>query len=86
MVRKTRAFLETIDRLDTFLFLSVGTEETERMKSGNDAMVNLLKELNVSGLDVHYDYTRNADHGNNAYYSTSVALKKWADFYRIAKE
>jgi len=78
IVKKAGSFFNSRDSLDTFLYMSLGTNENEKMEKGFEAMVEILKGLNVKSLETHHDYTRNADHQTNAYYSTPVALKEWA--------
>lgn len=63
--------------LNRFLYLSLGTEENDKMKMGFEAMINLIEKKDSTGLNAHYFYTQNADHGTNAYYSIPLALRIW---------
>ncbi|MEO9485131.1 MAG: alpha/beta hydrolase-fold protein [Ekhidna sp.] len=62
-----------------FIFLSLGTEENDKMKAGYDAMIRLMNTGTIESY--HHMYTPNANHGNNLFYSTPKALQLWAESY-----
>lgn len=64
---------------NTFIYMSLGTAENDKMKGAYDAMTQLLGNSTQSGL-IH-QYTPGANHGNNLFYSTPIALKLWAEVY-----
>jgi predicted alpha/beta superfamily hydrolase len=59
----------------TFLYLSVGDQETERMIRGYHDAVATLKQHAPRGLRWQADLTAGADHQSNAELSTPVALR-----------
>lgn len=63
----------------TFIYLSLGTEENAKMKAAYVLMTDLLDEENKAPL-VH-QYIPGANHGNNLFYSTPIALSRWSDAY-----
>ena len=79
IVKKAEAFFDQNKQLDKFLYLSLGSDENEKMKSGFDSMVNAIKKKDPVGMSMFFNYTENADHGSNAYYSIPRALKIWND-------
>jgi predicted alpha/beta superfamily hydrolase/dienelactone hydrolase len=81
MVDRTREWLKKSGSHKSLLYLSVGSEETERMKAGCDSMKRLL-EQQTNNLAWNLDYTANANHSNNAALSYPGALKKWAAFLK----
>ena len=56
--------------------MSLGSEENDKMMKAYDAMTNFLDAKMVK--NVVHTYTPEANHGNNLYYSTPIALKNWA--------
>ncbi|MEQ9098591.1 MAG: alpha/beta hydrolase-fold protein [Imperialibacter sp.] len=74
---KAATFYASTGREAPFIFMSLGTEENEKMKEAYDAMTYFLVGKKVKNL-VH-TYTPEANHGNNLYYSTPIALKTWAE-------
>ncbi len=61
-----------------FIFMSLGTNENSKMKNAYDQMTSLLANSSSYTNFIH-TYTTDADHGNNLYYSTPLALKRWSD-------
>lgn len=74
---KAQEFYTSTRNENPFIFMSLGTEENEKMMRAYNAMTNLL-DANMIKNVVH-TFTPKANHGNNLYYSTPIALKKWAD-------
>lgn len=66
-------------RDDTFVFMSLGTDENDKMKSAYSQMTQLIDEKNLPFI---HRYTPKANHGNNLFYSTPLALKLWAEAYQ----
>lgn len=82
IVEKTAAFLEQQDSLDRFLFLSLGSEENEKMKKGYDDMIQVLQSGRIANLQIFNNYTPRANHQTNLYYSIPLGLKYWNDYYK----
>lgn len=77
ILEKTQQFYSSIVKYNPYIFMSLGTEENEKMKHAYDSMVKHLSKKNVGNL-IH-TYTEEANHNNNLFYSSPLALKKWAD-------
>ena len=63
--------------LNKFLYLSLGINENDKMTNAFDAMIEVLNKKKIENIKVEYNYTKNADHSSNAYYSIPLALKIW---------
>lgn len=83
MVKKTSDFLAANRNLNAFLYLSIGDKENEKMKSGFNRMTEMLTEKQNRQLTWYADFTRNADHQNNAEISASVAIRKWSEYLKV---
>ena len=75
-----KSFLSTTDTLNTFIFLSAGSNETENIKSGLHQMTNSLTNADVPGLILHSVTTPGAVHADNAKLSAAQALDNWAKY------
>ena len=84
IVNKVSDFFATNENLNSFLYLSMGDEENDKMKKGFDDMTKVLNKRQNQKFIWHSDYTKNADHHNNAEISASVAIRKWTDYLRTA--
>lgn len=62
-----------------FIYLSLGSLENEKMKKGFDEVIEILNKKDSIGFKAFYDFTENANHGTNAYYSIPNALKIWSE-------
>jgi len=60
-----------------FIYLSLGQDENEKMKNGFDKVIEILDRDNSTALKMHYEFTQNANHGTNAFYSIPKALRIW---------
>ncbi|WP_436516970.1 alpha/beta hydrolase [Ekhidna sp. To15] len=67
----------------TFMYLSLGTAENDKMKAAYVMMTDLLDRVNKESF-VH-QYIPEANHGNNLFYSTPIALRLWSDAYLNTK-
>ncbi len=70
----------TADSIPAFLYLSLGTEENDKMRKGYEAITELLKNKPVPGLVVVHKYTPGADHQSNTYLSAPAALGTWGKY------
>ncbi|QBR12778.1 alpha/beta hydrolase [Sphingobacterium sp. CZ-2] len=85
IVKKTSDFLAENQNLNSFLYLSIGGEENDKMKSGYTEMIETLNHEQNKQLVWHSDITKNADHQNNAEISASIAIRKWFDFLKATE-
>ncbi|WP_425392069.1 alpha/beta hydrolase [Ekhidna sp.] len=67
-----------------FIFMSLGTEENTKMKTAYNEMT-LLLDSDSSYQNFVHAYIPGANHGNNLYYSTPLALKKWSQYLEKSK-
>jgi predicted alpha/beta superfamily hydrolase len=85
IIKNVSDFLTTNSRLNAFLYLSMGDEENEKMKSSFDEMVKILRKQKNDQFVWIAEFTKNADHQNNAEISASVGIKRWADYLQISE-
>ncbi len=72
---KTKQFYSADREENPFIYMSLGTEENQKMKR-SFAEVTKFLDQRIPDNFIH-SYTEGANHGNNLYYSTPGALKKW---------
>jgi predicted alpha/beta superfamily hydrolase len=77
MVSKVSDFLNVRDSLNSFLYLSVGENETDNMRLGNQNMTNLLQAKSPVGLTWFSESTPKANHQSNAELSVAHGIGKW---------
>ncbi|WP_462248866.1 alpha/beta hydrolase [Ekhidna sp.] len=75
---KSQQFYSADREEHPFIYMSLGTEENEKMKRSFDEVTKFLDQR-IPDNFIH-SYTHGANHGNNLYYSTPGALKKWNEF------
>ena len=75
ILEKTQQFYSSTRQENPYIFMSLGTEENNKMKKAYDAMTSFL-DRKVKA-NVMHTYTSGANHGNNLYYSTPFALTHW---------
>jgi len=85
MVNKTATFLRSAAGLNSFLYLSVGEQETEQMIGGFNKMVEALKKNRQKEFRWVADYTPFAVHQDNALISTSKGLAEWGKYLKETK-
>jgi predicted alpha/beta superfamily hydrolase len=78
LVSKIDDFLNTRDTLDTFIYTSAGSNETENIRDGLVAITKVFERSAPAGLTWHANITPNATHQNNAGLSAATALGKWS--------
>ena len=86
IVSETAAFLNKKDSLNTFLYISLGKDENEKMKRGFTAMESVLKKHKVKGLNWKSALTPHANHSTNAYLSSPMAIKQWGSHFKNINE
>ena len=77
MVNKTVEFLRSSPNLNSFLYLSVGEKETERIIGGFKIMIDALKKHGRKNFKWVAHYTPHAIHQDNALISSSKGLAEW---------
>jgi predicted alpha/beta superfamily hydrolase len=82
LVTKVADFLQSRDTLNTFLYMSAGTDETENIKNGLMRMTETLKKKTPAGFIWHSNYTPDAVHQNNARLSTAAGIARWSEYYK----
>ena len=85
IVKKAASFFEQHHDLNTFIYMSLGDLENEKMKKSYDAMITLIMEQELSELKFKNQITKNANHQTNAYKSTIYALE-WLGSYLLNKK
>jgi hypothetical protein len=80
MVKKTVEFLRSSSNLNSFLYMSVGEKETERIIDGFKAMVDALKKNSRKNFKWVAHYTPQAVHQDNALISSSKGLAEWGKY------
>ena len=82
LVKQIAAFFASTTSLKSFLYLSVGENETENIQSGLDAMASVLEAHAPPGLVWYAERTPGVDHQRNAEVSGWSALTKWGAYLR----
>ena len=82
IVRKVSEFLEINENVNSFIYLSLGDREVEKMKSAFNEMIDVLSKYQNGQLVWYSDITLNADHSNNAEKSASSGFRKWSDYLK----
>ncbi len=82
IVKKASEFLTKQDSLNSFLYISMGDQENNKMKKGFNEMTKTLKEKAVKQFIWYSEYTKNANHQNNAEISASVGIRKWTEYLK----
>jgi predicted alpha/beta superfamily hydrolase len=77
MVERFDRFLQTNRSVKGTLFLSLGSDENDKMKAAFDSTTAVLQRDAPATLRWHSQFTEGAVHGNNAELATPVALR-WA--------
>ncbi|MEM9528211.1 MAG: alpha/beta hydrolase-fold protein, partial [Bacteroidota bacterium] len=72
--------LTEVDSFPAFMYLSLGTEENDKMRKGYLAITDLLDHKPVPGLVVTHEFMPGADHGNNTFLSAPAALRSWSKY------
>jgi len=86
LVKRVSAFLANSTHMKSFLYLSVGANETENIREGLDAMASVLKSQAPPELVWYAERTPGVDHQLNAAVSGLSALTKWGAYVRVPQE
>jgi predicted alpha/beta superfamily hydrolase len=82
LVTKASEFLDSKKRMNSFLYVSAGANETENIKSGLDTLTRVLKQKAPTGFVWYTYYTPGVDHQQNANVSATDGLLQWAEFLK----
>ena len=82
LVERVSASLAGKTTMKSFLYVSIGENETDDIKRGTDAMASVLKQRAPVGLVWYVERTPGVDHSLNAQRSGMSALTKWGAFAR----
>lgn len=82
MVAKTKEFTASTNKKKSFLYLSLGSNENDKMKSGFDALTDELTKNLPKKVILSFQYTKDANHQTNVELSISTALEKWGEFLK----
>src|SRR5262247_1145045 len=85
MVKKTVEFLRSSSGLNSFLYMSVGEKETERIIDGFKTMIDALKKNSRKNFKWVAHYTPHAVHQDNALISSSKGLAEWGKYLESRK-
>lgn len=85
IIKKLSVFLSKNENLNSFLYLSMGERENEKMKNAFMEMTKTLSKNENDQLIWYSELTKNADHQNNAEISASVGIGKWAEYLKTAE-
>jgi len=85
LVSRVSEFLSSKRKLNSFIYLSVGANETENIKSGLEEISKSLKQKAPSGLIWYTYYTPNVDHQLNAKVSATDGIQKWGEYVKKLK-
>lgn len=77
MVRRFDRFMKEDGTIKLSLFLSLGSDENDKMKGAFERMITALQQHAPSTLRWHSQLTTGGTHGNNAELATPIALR-WA--------
>jgi len=75
IVEKAKVFLNQNSTLNSFVFMSLGDQENDKMKNGYTKMVSLIENEKSAHFQFKHQITKRANHQNNSYKSTIYALK-----------
>ena len=80
LVSRVSEFLASKKRMNSFLYVSAGANETENIKSGLDTLTQVLKQKAPIGFVWYTRYTPGVDHQLNANVSATDGILQWGEF------
>ena len=69
-------------KVDTFVYMSMGSQENEKMTSAYESAAAALTRHAPQGLRWRADLTEGAKHGNNAQLSTPIGFQELYSSWR----
>ena len=82
LVQKLDDFFVSRNSIESFLYMSVGENETDRMKGGVSKMKEILMKRRASA-QWRVSSTKNADHSTNATTSMPEAIDFWMNSRKV---
>jgi hypothetical protein len=86
MVKKIVEFLRSSSNLNSFLYMSVGEKENERIIDGFKTMIDALRRNSKKNFKWVARYTPHAVHQDNALISSSKGLAEWGKYLENRKK
>ena len=68
--------------MNSFLYVSAGSNETENIKNGLDTLTQILKQKAPIGFVWHTHHTPGVDHQLNANVSATDGILHWGEFVK----
>ena len=84
LVTKVSEFIASKKQINSFLYVSAGSNETENIKGGLDTLTLVLKQKAPTGFVWYTNFTPGADHQSNAKVSATDGILQWGSF--VAKQ
>jgi hypothetical protein len=78
LIKKTISFIKTNGSPNGLIFMSVGEQETDRMKMGFENLKKQIEKGDSSNNNWKFMVTKDAKHETNASHSLPIALKYWS--------
>ncbi len=85
VVKKIVEFLRSSSNLNSFLYMSVGEKENERIIDGFKTMIDALRRNSKKNFKWVARYTPHAVHQDNALISSSKGLAEWGKYLENRK-
>jgi len=82
LISRVSEFLASKKRMNSFLYVSAGANETENIKSGLDTLTQVLKQKAPPGFVWYTYYTPGVDHLLNAKVSATDGILRYGEFLR----
>jgi hypothetical protein len=82
VISELRHFFESSSDLESFLYVSLGSQESGSMQDGFAALVDVLEAHAPPGLRWQSQIVQGADHENNSWRSTPSALRGFWEHWR----
>ena len=82
LISKVSEFLTSKKRMNSFLYVSAGANETENIKSGLDTLTKVLKQKAPTGFAWYTYFTPGVDHQQNARVSATDGILQWGKFIK----
>lgn len=79
---KTKEFSASANKKKSFLYMSLGKDESDRMKSGFEALSDVFAKNPIKNMVLYSEYTKDANHQTNVELSLSTALEKWGEYLK----
>ena len=82
LISKVNDFLASKKRMNSFLYVSAGANETENIKTGLDTLTQVLRQKTPAGFVWYTYYTPGVDHQLNANVSATDGILQWGEIVK----